>query len=431
MEASLAIQVIVIIQVIITIGLIISEKVDKTVVVFGSALFSAFLLIVGMGEHVESVYELLDLHTLFLIIGLMLAVDLVNEAGFLDYLALYTVKLAKGDPLKIFIFFGILNIFISAFLDNVITIIILGSLTIVICERLEISPIPYILFESFMTGVAALLTPVGSVSTIIIISRNEIPFINFMGLMLGIMLLSSLITYGYFLLLFKDEILIKVPENLKLSIMEIEPELALKRPDAKWKSITVISLIVIGFMMSSYIPVSIDLIALLVGYIAILLFNIKPKEALKTIDWDMIFFFGGLFIVMGSLQLTGVLYSTEQYLKYLVTNSPEMALFLIVFLGGILSALMNTIPVSVIFSTMLYNTSLEVDLNLRFWLAAIFAVNIGSVLPPIGGVSMLLAYQLLREKKIDISIGKFFLYTVPLFFILSFIGFLYFLIIPF
>ncbi len=429
--ASLIIQVIIVIQVIVTIALIISEKVDKTIVVFGSALFTTFVLVFGMGEHAEIIYELLDFHTLFLIIGLMLAVEIVNETGFLDYLALYTVKLAKGDPFKIFIFFGVLDIFISAFLDNVSTIIILGSLTIVICRRLEISPIPFILFESFMTGVAALLTPVGSVPNIIINSKAGIPFITFMGFMVGIMLLSSVITYGYFMLLFKDQVMMEVPESLKQTIAEIEPELALKRPDAKWKSSTVIGLIVIGFMISSYIPLGIDIIALLVGYTALLLFKIKPKEGFKIIGWDMIFFFGGLFIVMGGLQLSGALNSLELFLGALIINSPILAILLIIVIGGILAAVMNYIPVAVIFSNILYNLSLEIDVGTRFWLAAIFAVNIGGVMPPIGSVAFLMAFEILRENKYEITIGKILLYTGPLFFILSFVGFLYFLIFPF
>ncbi len=417
-------QWIFIIQVLLTILLIITEKFDKTLVILVSSSLTVLLLRFGMDEDpAKLIYEdFLDFHTLVLIIGLMIVVESIKNEGFFDYISLMAVRFTKGDPLKLFIAFGILDVLISAFLDNVTTIIILGSLTIVICKRLELNPTPFIIFEAYLTGVAALLTPVGSVPNIIINSQANLSFLEFLSWMLPLTLISVLVTYIYFLLRYGSQINVDIPEHLREPLLLIRPNLALKHEKVKARASIAIITLVLGFILAGFIGISIDLVAMVVAVLVLIFFNLTPKEGFKHVNWDMVFFFAGLFVVIGGLEYSEALAPLVDALQGLIEHQPLIALLIIIFMGGLLSGFLDSIPVALILTEILVLTKTH---EIRLWLSLVIATNIGGALAPIGSVSVLMAIEILRDNGYDIGLIEYIKVSFPLFVILSLIGTIY------
>lgn len=413
-----------VIQVIVTILLIISEKIDKTLIILVSSTVTVVLLRFGMNEDPAKLMyeEFLDFHTLVLIIGLMIVIESIKDEGFFDYVSLLAVRLTKGDPLKLFIVFGLLDVFISAFLDNVTTIIVLGSLTIVICKRLELNPIPFIIFEAYLTGTAALLTPVGSVPNIIINSEAGLSFLDFMLYMLPLTVFSIIVCYGYFLLRFRQQIAVEVPESLKEPLLLVQPSLALKHENVQVYSIIALSTLVIGFILAGFIGMSIDLVAMMVAVLVLIFFKMTPKEGFKHVNWDMVFFFAGLFIVIGGLERSKALDPLVEFIKELMLEQPLVALIVIIFVGGVLSGFLDSIPMALILTELLV---LAGNQEVGFWLSLVVATNLGGALAPIGSVSVLMAIEILHDNDYDISLIDYIKISLPLFVILSTIGVLY------
>ncbi len=417
-------QWIFIIQVLVTILLVISEKIDKTLVILVSSVLTVFLLRFGLNEDPgKLIYEeFLDFHTLVLIIGLMIVIESINDEGFFDYVSLVAVKITKGDPLRLFIILGILSVLISAFLDNVTTIIILGSLTIIMCKRLDLNPIPFIIFEAYLTGVAALLTPVGSVPNIIINGKANLSFLEFMLFMLPLTVISIIVSYVYFILRFKSDIIKDIPERLREPLMLIQPSLALKHEKVRMYSTIAIGTLVIGFIAAGYIGISIDLVAMMVAVMVIIFFNFTPKEGFKHVNWDMVFFFAGLFVVIGGLERSHALDPLVEFIRSLMKDQPLVALFVIIFIGGILSGFLDSIPMALLLTDILV---LAGNTEVAFWLSLVVATNIGGALAPIGSVSVLMAIEILRDNEYDIGLIEYIKISLPMFLLLSLLGVIY------
>ncbi len=419
-----ALQWLFVVQVVVTVLVIISEKIDKTLVMMISSTVTVLLIRFGLEEDPASLIyeEFLDFHTLVLIIGLMIVIEVIKDEGFFDYLSLLAVKMTRGNPLRLFIVFGLLDVLISAFLDNVTTIIILGSLTIVICKRLELNPVPFIVFEAYLTGVAALLTPVGSVPNIIINSKASLTFLDFMLYMLPLTVIAVLVSFAYFFLLFKSDLMVTISERSRESLLLIQPSLALKHENVRIYSLVALGSLVLGFVLAGFIGISIDLIAMIVAVMVIVFFNLTPREGFKHVNWDMVIFFAGLFIVIGGLERSRSLDHLVEFMRQLLVQQPLLAMVILVFLGGILSGFLDSIPMAIILTDVL---ELAGNQEIAFWLSLVVATNIGGALAPIGSVSVLMAIEILRDNNHEIGLLEYVKLSLPLFLLLNIIGVVY------
>ena len=197
--------ILLIVVAIITILSILPESSDKAKNILGGSVICMILLIFVMDAPADVIYtDLIKWDVLVLIIFLTIFVDMLDELRYFEYIGIHLVKFTKGNQSKLFLSLGVMMFFMSAFLDNVTAIILLSTLTITVCRRLEISPVPYLIYETFLTGVGALLTPVGSVPNIILNSAARIPFGRWVAVMLVFSILSLIISSFYFKYIYKS-----------------------------------------------------------------------------------------------------------------------------------------------------------------------------------------------------------------------------------
>ncbi|MFI4912542.1 MAG: SLC13 family permease [Sedimentisphaeraceae bacterium JB056] len=333
MDAFLAITIFTITYII-----IISEKINKTIAaVIGAALMLAFRL-VSFEEAIESV----DFNVIFLLVGMMTCVFILSKTGFFEWSAIKIAQKSKGNPIVILISLLIVTAVFSAFLDNVTTIILLVPVTILITQLLELPVLPFVILEAVASNIGGTSTLIGDPPNIIIGSQGGLSFNDFI-VNLGPVIIVAMIAFCItVLMVFKKNLV--VPEDIKRRVIDAKPHLAITDKKNMIRALIVLGLVLAGFFMHSIIHLEPGIIALAGGMVMMLVCKAESEEVLMKVEWAVIFFFIGLFMMIAGLEKNGVIdYLAHNMLS--LANNNLFALCMVVLVGSaILSAILDNIP---------------------------------------------------------------------------------------
>ncbi|MHA1303412.1 MAG: SLC13 family permease [Candidatus Heimdallarchaeaceae archaeon] len=378
-------------------------------------------------EHfLEAIAGMVNVEAIVIIFSVSIIVALTKEAGFFDFISLSIVKLTKGDPKKLILALGALTFFVSMFFDNLSAIILLGSLTVIICKELELNPIPFVLFVGINTIIGGLPTPVSSLPNIIFYSLyqgGDMSFIKFTALMFPISIIFFFLASGYFFLVFKKEIFIEVSEDNKKRIARINPWSGIDDRSNVWKSTALLALLFAGFLSSSFIGLGVATIALIVAVIGIFLFKTTLKKFIEHgVEWEMIVFFIALFVLMGILAGSGSLQPISNiFIKIFDLDiSPVTAQILVAIIIGViglpitgfLNGSSSALIFSYIFTTLV--SSVAVEIGKGTWIAFVLGGNIGGSLTPLGSITILMTLEILNREGYAMSFVDYIKKTLPL-----------------
>ncbi|MHA2248623.1 MAG: SLC13 family permease, partial [Candidatus Hodarchaeales archaeon] len=283
---------------------IIHPKIDKTLAAIIGAIIATIVIIylripdphhAGDAITEQGLLHFQDLQIIALIIGTLIIVDIAQDSGVFHFLAIRILKASKGDPKNLLIYFGALTLVLSALVNNISAMMIVGSLTIIACERLELDPKPYIITELSMTTAGGIMTLISSVPNIIISQKFEISFFEFLliGAPLGI--ITMIVSLAIFLSLFKIQ-KAKDSELMAMKVSDFDEWSAVKDRNAFYRSIIVLSLTILGFMFSQQLGLSLALVAVVGGFIMIVTSGKKLELVFEKLDWILVAFFLGLFV---------------------------------------------------------------------------------------------------------------------------------------
>ncbi len=320
---------------------IISEKLHRTVAAMLGASIILFLNVVPW----DKVYEYLDLDTILLLAGMMVVVNIARESGLFEYIAIKTAKFSKGSPLKVLLLFSVVTAVVSAFLDNVTTVLLLTPMLIYITRQMDVNPVPFLLAEVFASNIGGTATLIGDPPNIMIGSAAELSFNEFIFNMTPIAFIDLFITVGIIYLAFRHKISThkKREEAIKRSIMTLNEEDAIKDRVLFRKSVLIILAIVVGFFLHDTLGIKPAVIAL-TGASALLLWSgASPEYVLEKVEWATLFFFGGLFIIVGALVETGFIDQVAQWMTGYI-HSETQAILMISWFSAFASAIIDNIP---------------------------------------------------------------------------------------
>ena len=400
------------------------------------ASISAGIMIFMRREDPGIIYDtLIKWDVVVLIIFLTIFVDMLDDLGYFEYVGIQLVKLTGGKQIYLFIAFGFMMFVMSAFLDNVTAIILLSSLTITVCKRLDISPVPYLIYLTFLTGVGALLTPVGSVPNIILNASAGIGFGEWVAKMAFFSFLAFAITTGYFLFLYRKFLGKELTDEKKEELEFLDPNQVINSIKDVYIATALILALVTGFILADrishalHIHFGIELVAILLAIVTMLITGVRSKEMFGKVDWNTLFFFSGLFVLVGSLEKSGALSPVAQLFKSGIQSHPALLLLGLIVLGGIASTGLNNIPVALLITSIFASIGLanvaSTGGGAQFWYGAVIATNIGASLTPIGSVIVIIAFEVLRKSGYDIKLSRYFRETFPLYILISMVGFIY------
>lgn len=363
-------QIIAIVIFLVTMAAIMTEKLHRTV----AAVAGALLLILTGVLSVESGFSYVDLNTLGVLIGMMLFVAVVKNSGIFEYIAIKAAKIAKGRPWPLMVLFALITAVLSAFLDNVTTVLLIGPMTLAITSMLRITPIPFFMTQIMASNIGGTATLIGDPPNIMIGSAAGLSFTDFItntGVAVLFVLAATIVCF-YFIYGRKLHV---EPEAMD-SILQLDENKAIKDRSLLIKSVVMILLVVFGFVFHSQLHLESCTIALTAAAVMLLIGRQDVEEIVAGVEWTTILFFTGLFIVVGGLQETGVIQILANGLMDLTEGHMTLTILLILWVSAIVSSFLDNIPfVATLIPLILTMQSSGVDVTPLWW-----AVSLGACL---------------------------------------------------
>ena len=363
-------QIIAIVIFLVTMAAIMTEKLHRTV----AAVAGALLLILTGVWSVESGFSYVDLNTLGVLIGMMLFVAVVKNSGIFEYIAIKAAKIAKGRPWPLMVLFALITAVLSAFLDNVTTVLLIGPMTLAITSMLRINPIPFFMTQIMASNIGGTATLIGDPPNIMIGSAAGLSFTDFItntGVAVLFVLAATIVCF-YFIYGRKLHV---EPEAMD-SILQLDENKAIKDRSLLIKSVVMILLVVFGFVFHSQLHLESCTIALTAAAVMLLIGRQDVEEIVAGVEWTTILFFTGLFIVVGGLQETGVIQILANGLMDLTEGHMTLTILLILWVSAIVSSFLDNIPfVATLIPLILTMQSSGVDVTPLWW-----AVSLGACL---------------------------------------------------
>lgn len=321
-----------------TYALIISEKVHRTVV----ALLGGMILVAAGVLAQENAIEHIDWNTLGLLVGMMIVVGITRRTGVFQYLGLLAVRFAKGEPIRILIALATVTALLSALLDNVTTVLLIVPITFTICDKLDLNPMPFLVSQIFASNIGGTSTLIGDPPNIMIGSQTHLGFVDFAVNLVPVVLVIFVATMVVFYLLYKRKL--NVNEDLKKSLIELNPIDQIKDYGLLKKCLVILFLILGGFILHQSLHMESATVALTGAALLMFITKEEPEEVLLSVEWPTIFFFIGLFILVGGLVETGWINSLAQWAFNVTEGNFKLTAMLILWLSAIASAFVDNIP---------------------------------------------------------------------------------------
>ncbi|HBV97476.1 MAG: membrane protein [Peptococcaceae bacterium BICA1-7] len=323
---------------VLTYVIIVSEKIHRTVAALMGAAFIVVLKIIDTEEAVHAI----DFNTIGLLVGMMIIVGITRQTGVFEYLAIKAAKKSNGEALKIMVALSLVTAVLSALLDNVTTVLLIVPVTFAIAGKLKINPLPILVAEILASNIGGTATLIGDPPNIMIGSATHLGFMDFLINLAPIVVVIYVVTLTLLRIIYRNQLVTK-PE-LKQNIMTLNEKDEIKDPALLKKSLFVLALTILGFILHQYIHMESSVIALSGASLLLLLSRQDPEHVLHAVEWPVIFFFIGLFVLVGSLEKVGVIEAIAAASLELTGGDWVPTSMLILWLSAIASAFIDNIP---------------------------------------------------------------------------------------
>jgi Na+/H+ antiporter NhaD/arsenite permease-like protein len=318
--------------------LIMSERVHRTIV---AMLGAAIIIAIGVVNQAKA-FQYIDFNTIGLLIGMMIIVGITRQTGVFEYLAIRSAKLVGGRPLAILAILALVTALASALLDNVTTVLLIVPVTYAITDRLDISPIPFLFAEIFASNIGGTSTLIGDPPNIMIGSAAGLGFTDFLTHLTLPIIVILMVTIAIMVFIFRNDL--KTTDDRIQSIFELNEKEAIKDWRLLKRCLVILGLTIIGFLLHQSLHLESATIALLGAAVLMLIAEENPEEVLLNIEWPTIFFFAGLFILVGGLVETGVIEIIAKEALLITGGSLIQTGMLVLWLSAIASAFIDNIP---------------------------------------------------------------------------------------
>jgi Na+/H+ antiporter NhaD/arsenite permease-like protein len=323
-------------------ALIISERFNKTTVALVGAGLMVCLPVMDSPDVFYSQNSGIDWDVIFLMLGMMIIVSIMRHTGAFEYAAIWAVKRSNGSPLRIMIMLMLVMALSSAILPNVVSVLLIAPVTLLLCERLEINPVPFLIAEVFASNIGGAATLVGDPPNIIIGARKGLSFNAFFVNMAPAVLLVMLALIAVSPLLFRGLSAVD-PERVAEVIATDDDDLIHDR-GLLIKCSLVLLAVLAGFIISPDIHMAPSLVAMLGAGLLILWSRMDQSDYMANVEWDTLLFIVGLFIMVGALLKTGVIGTLGRLAASTIGGNMLLATMLILVVSTLASGLIDNVP---------------------------------------------------------------------------------------
>jgi Na+/H+ antiporter NhaD/arsenite permease-like protein len=394
--------------------LVATERIHRVAAALGGAALVLGLGIVGSDEAFYSAETGIDWDVIFLLLGMMLVVGVIRRTGVFEYLAIRSAKIARGRPYRVLVLLVLVTALASALLDNVTTVLLVAPVTLLVCDRLGLNPIPFLIAEALASNIGGAATLVGDPPNIIIASRADLSFVDFLVHMAPIILVVLAAFLVLARLLFRRA-LTGDPARAE-SLMSLDEREAITDRRLLLRSGIVLAAILLGFLLQRQTGVSPSVVALVGAGVMILLAPVKPRELLVDVEWETLLFFMGLFILVGALVHVGALELLAQQIANVTDGEVAPTLMVMLVGSAVVSAVVDNIPyvtamTPVVESLIASNPALGTDGGL--WWALALGADLGGNATLIGASANVVIVGIAARNGLHISFTQWLKYGIP------------------
>ena len=392
------------------------EKIPKmTIALLGGAI-TIVLGLVSQSKTLDGLINpnyfinFIDFNVIFLLVAMMIIVAITTKSGVFNWLANELLKFTKGHPVKTLFALGIFTAFVSTFLDNVTTVILIMPITFAIAKKLEIDPVPYLLTEVFASNIGGTATLIGDPPNIIIGSAGGLTFMDFLKELTPVVVIILLFVVSVLALLFKNKL--HADQDKMNAVAQIDNSGTITNKNLMLRSTIVLALVILGFMLHDMIHLETCVVAML-GASFLLIFE-KPNDILKDVEWNTIFFFIGLFIIIGGLEASGGIKLMAQWILDVTKGSQAATSMIILWASGIISGVIDNIPYTATMAPMLVEIEKTMGEAYTFplWWALSLGACLGGNMTIIGAAANVIVSENAYKEGHPISFMRFLKYGV-------------------
>ncbi len=323
---------------VVALAFIASERLHRTKV----ALIGAVLVLVTQTIEQEAAIEAIDWNTIGLLAGMMLIVRLTETTGIYTYLAIRAGQLARGRPFLVVLALAGATAILSAFLDNLTTVLLIVPITFLLADALDIDPLPLVIIEVVTSNIGGTATLIGDPPNIMIAGATGLSFLDFVSNLAPIAAVTFFVVTGALYLAFRSRL--QVAPGARDRMMELDARKSIEDPDELKRALPVLVGTILLFFVHKPLHLEPATVALLGATVLLLLTRQSVEEALSRIEWPTLFFFIGLFVMVGALEHTGAIGEVAQGIADVTGGDRAAELLGIAWVSAIASGVVDNIP---------------------------------------------------------------------------------------
>ena len=392
------------------------EKIPKVTIALIGAAITILLGLVSQTKLIDGninanyFINFVDFNVIFLIVSMMIIVSIATRCGMFNWVANQLLRLTKGHPVKILVALGLFTAITSAFLDNVTTVILVLPITFAISRKLEINPLPYLLTEIFSSNIGGTATLIGDPPNIIIGSAANFTFMDFIyNLTIPVAIIMAVIII---LLSIKFRKELHADAEKMAEVANLDNSKTITDKNLTIRSLLVLGLVILGFVTHDITHIQ-TCVAAMLGASVLLLFE-KPSAILRDVEWNTIFFFIGLFIIIGGVEASGGIKLMAEWILNVTQGSQEAASMLILWSSGIISGVIDNIPYTATMAPMLgvIEKTMGADYTFPLWWCLSLGACLGGNLTIIGAAANVIVSENAASEGHPIAFMRFLRYGI-------------------
>jgi Na+/H+ antiporter NhaD/arsenite permease-like protein len=323
---------------VVALAAIASDRVHRTKV----ALLGAILVLVTQTIDQEHAIEAIDWNTIGLLAGMMLVVRLTETTGVYTYMAIRAGQLSKGQPFLVVLALAGTTAVLSAFLDNLTTVLLIVPITFLLADTLDIDPIPLVLIEIFASNIGGTATLIGDPPNIIIAGATDLTFSQFVANLAPVVIVVLAVVVPLLFLLYRRRL--QVAPDARTRVLELDARRAIEDPDELRRTLPILLGTILVFFVHRPLHLEPATVALGGATLMLLVSRQSVEKALSGIEWPTLFFFIGLFVMVGALEERGAIDQVAQGIADVTAGDRAAELLGILWVSGIASGIVDNIP---------------------------------------------------------------------------------------
>lgn len=392
------------------------ERIPKvTIALLGGALTIVLGLVsqtkaLGDGINPHYFINFIDFNVIFLLVSMMVIVSITTRSGVFNWIANELLKFTKGHPVKVLCALGLFTAVTSAFLDNVTTVILIMPITFAIAKKLDIDPIPFLLTEIFSSNIGGTATLIGDPPNIIIGSAGGLSFIDFIKELTPVILVIMCVILTVLAFIFRKKL--HASQDKMDEVAKIDNSHTITDKALMIRSTLILALVILGFMLHDVTHIETCVVAML-GASILLIFE-KPNEILQDVEWNTIFFFIGLFIIIGGLEASGGIRLMAEWILKVTQGSQAATSMIILWASGVISGIIDNIPYTATMAPMLVEIEKTMGATYAYplWWALSLGACLGGNMTIIGAAANVIVSENAAKSGHPISFMRFLKYGV-------------------